>query len=207
MTQAGYRERDWKRYAQTLEKELGKAQLKYDQLLEQHNTLLTRHTTREHKRKEAERTAFYADLRKDIGRVLLAPFRLVWVFLKMLVAPFGRLKRFWRSPEGPMGTLLGFLVLVLVGVVLLPVGMVIYHEFYDIREGTVTDKEHHGEWTQFVQSGKTLTPIHHPETWSLTIERDGETASWTVSEDRYDRTSIGDYACFEDVQADCEGAP
>lgn len=87
------------------------------------------------------------------------------------------------------------------------IGGIIYscvrHEYYDIREGRVVDKDHHGAWVQTVHNGNTMQTIVHPERWTVTIEAGSERATWSVSEGMWSRLDFGDCYCAQDDRMDC----
>jgi len=100
-----------------------------------------------------------------------------------------------------------------VGVLLLALvaWLIIDHLFFDIRAGFVRGVEHHEAYytTQCtpVGSATVCTPLHHPERWSVAIERDGEHASWNITEQEHDELQRGEWYCSTAAEPEeCEGA-
>lgn len=81
-------------------------------------------------------------------------------------------------------------------------GKIPHHEFYDIRDGYVTDKDYTpGYWsTDCTGSGssRSCSETYHPPTWSVTINFEGDSAKWEVSEGEYNQISYGDWYCARD---------
>ncbi|MBQ7887316.1 MAG: hypothetical protein IJ313_10540 [Clostridia bacterium] len=67
-----------------------------------------------------------------------------------------------------------------------------------LEQGVVIGKEHKGSWMQLVRINGTWYPINHPETFTMTVQGNGEngetiTDKWKVDEEFYNRTQIGDH--------------
>lgn len=83
------------------------------------------------------------------------------------------------------------------------VGYLIHHEFYDIRDGFVTDKTYvAGYWRESC----TTTNNHRrcsyywvPPTWSVTVTFEGQSASWNVTESEYNAIEYGEWFCSRDI--------
>jgi hypothetical protein len=65
----------------------------------------------------------------------------------------------------------------------------------DYVRGVVTDRYHYDEYTtqQCTTTGTvtTCTPINHPERWEVRVAHDGHERLDDVTEEEYDRTTIG----------------
>lgn len=68
---------------------------------------------------------------------------------------------------------------------------------YGIKEGQVIDKSYQSAYTTMSTSGNITIPQHHPERYSIKIQKDieGKTKSiWiSVDKDTYHSISIGEY--------------
>lgn len=82
-------------------------------------------------------------------------------------------------------------------------GVMIHHEFYDIRDGYVTDKNYTpGHWTTSctTRDGRTrCSNTYHPPTWSVTVTYEGDSASWNVTENEYEHLAYGEWYCSRDL--------
>lgn len=80
------------------------------------------------------------------------------------------------------------------------VGVLIHHEFYDPRDGYVTDKTYApGYWTTTTNSNGTTTTSYTPPSWSVSINFRGNSAVWDVSEETYEGIDYGDWYCARDL--------
>lgn len=58
--------------------------------------------------------------------------------------------------------------------------------------GDVIGKYYKPPWVSFIMSGKVLVPVHHPACHGITLDtRDGESRSFCVAKDTWDRVSVG----------------
>lgn len=78
-------------------------------------------------------------------------------------------------------------------------GMCVYHEFYDIRDGYITGKTYTPPYTtSSCDKDGHCTTTYHPATWSVTINFEGQGATWGVSEDEYNHLHRGQWYCARD---------
>jgi len=75
------------------------------------------------------------------------------------------------------------------------IGLGIYHYATDIQEGVMTSKAYHPPQTTCDDDGCTTTP----ESWTVDIAYEGQTATWTVDEAEYHRLQRGQWYCFTDL--------
>lgn len=71
-----------------------------------------------------------------------------------------------------------------------------------IHEGSVVGKDHTPETTSMQcnsYDGKTTicTPVTYPESWNVTIAKDDDKNSFSVSQDKWDTINEGDYLTFD----------
>lgn len=57
--------------------------------------------------------------------------------------------------------------------------------------GRIIGRSFHSSFTSFVTVGKTLVPIHHPESWSVAIVFGEETNDWDVDQATYLKAENG----------------
>lgn len=92
----------------------------------------------------------------------------------------------------------------IVGLVMtLGIGLAIHHEFWDIRDGYVTAKTYTpGHWSSSCSTDshghRTCSQIYHPPTWNVTVNFEGDSASWGVTENEYEHINYGDWYCARD---------
>lgn len=100
----------------------------------------------------------------------------------------------------------------LIAVVILGMaGILIHHEFYDIRDGYVTGKNYepaHYEYREECsRDSNGQESCHTVQTWvdatySLTISWENQSATWGVSEGVYNHVQFGEWYCERDLLHD-----
>lgn len=98
----------------------------------------------------------------------------------------------------------GFVAFFAVSTVLLIVGYIVAISAHvgGIHEGSVVGKDHTPETTSMQcnsYDGKTTicTPVTYPESWNVTIAKDDDKNSFSVSQDKWDTINEGDYLTFD----------
>lgn len=123
--------------------------------------------------------------------------------------PFRKLRDFGQavSRTGPGVIVAGFMITLFVGMI----GLIVYHEFYDIRDGYVVGRDYvPGHFdaravSHCAPSGNdqvcstTIEQVWVPPAWTLDIAYQHDSASWGVSEAEYDRYGNGDWYCARDL--------
>lgn len=103
--------------------------------------------------------------------------------------------------------MMGFAFLAVVGLIALN----IYHYCTDIQEGVVTGRDYHPPHTSCSTDSHGHTSCTtYPESWTVDIAFEGQSATWTVSHSEYERTAYGDWFCYTDVfhsHDNCHGRP
>lgn len=117
-----------------------------------------------------------------------------------------RKARCWPLAWGSVLTPIGCIGATVVGGAALAVAVVVWHLTMDIRAGTVTGRDYHPAYvtTSCTTSNgtTTCTPVHHPERWTVDIQRGDESATWGVSQWEYDHTTVGEWFCQHDAPPD-----
>lgn len=86
-----------------------------------------------------------------------------------------------------------------------------YHYCTDIQEGVVTGRDYHPPHTSCTSDSHGHTSCTtYPESWSVDIAFQGQSATWSVSEGEYNRLRYGDWYCYSDLfhsEDNCHGRP
>lgn len=106
----------------------------------------------------------------------------------------------WEDHKG--STILIAIVFLLVGVFVFGFAFSVFAHVGGIHEGTVVSKDHQDAYTT-VQcnsyDGKTTicTPYTYPESWGVTISKDGEQNSFNLTQSAWDGIKDGYYLTFD----------
>lgn len=71
---------------------------------------------------------------------------------------------------------LKMLIVIIISIGVILVGLVIYSEVQNsdackkANDFTITNMEYHSSYTSLVMVGKIMTPIYHPERWTITYD-------------------------------------
>lgn len=98
----------------------------------------------------------------------------------------------WWKPSSWLEWMIAIAMLIAVGLIILAIVFSIKNEMNRIDEGTIIDKRYSGPYITYTQSGKVQIPIHHPESFHITIT-DGVKKYYTeVPEFVYKEYKVGD---------------
>ena len=75
-----------------------------------------------------------------------------------------------------------------------------------VNSGTVISKDHYNAYTTFINVGKVMVPIHHPERWTITVqscdakepnETECPSSSHNVTKQTWDEYELGEYISLQ----------
>lgn len=97
--------------------------------------------------------------------------------------------------------LIGFLIIVIVGLIVVLISSIVNEINYGDKEGIVIDKKYNKPHTTttYMHTGKIIMPVnqYHPESWEIQIKKEvdeKEKTIWiSIDENTYNNLEIGDY--------------